>query len=151
VVGMALLAGAAQQETPPSNDKINLKIDNFTLRDASGKPTALHDLKDKKAVVVVFLSFDCPVSNSYAPALAELAKTYGPQGVAFLAVNSSDEGDAAHLARQAAEFKIPFPVLKDERHAAADAFKAEFTPEAFVVDHNFVLRYRGRIDDGYSA
>jgi peroxiredoxin len=149
--GMALLAGAARPETPPSNDKINKRIDNFTLKDTGGKPTALYDLKHRKAVVVVFLSFDCPVSNSYAPALAELAKTYGPQGVAFLAVNSSDEGDAAHFAKQAAGYKLSFPVLKDERHAAADAFKAETTPEAFVVDHNFVLRYRGRIDDGYYA
>src|SRR5439155_5905977 len=32
--------------------------------------------------------------------------------------------------------------------AAADAFKAQATPEAFVLDKNLVLRYRGRIDDG---
>jgi peroxiredoxin len=148
-LGAGLLAGTAQ--TPPSNDKINKKIDNFTLQDASGKPIALYDLQDKKAVVVLFLSFDCPVSNSYAATLAELAKSYQPRGVAFLAVNSSDEGDAAHLAKQAAEFKIPFPVLKDDRQVAADAFKAEVSPEAFVIDHNFVLRYRGRIDDSFAA
>src|SRR5207244_4469318 len=115
------------------------------------KPVALHDVKDRKAVVVVFLSFECPVSNSYAPALAELARTYGERGVAFLAVNSSDDAGAAELARQAAELKLPFPVLKDEDHRAADAFKADVVPQAFVLDHNFVLRYRGRIDDGYYA
>jgi peroxiredoxin len=151
VVAAGLLAGAARVEDPPSNDKINKKIDNFALRDAKGQPVALYDLKDKKAVVVVFLSFECPVSNSYASTLAELAKTYTEKGVAFLAVNSSDDGDVAQFAKQAAEMKIPFPVLKDERRAAADAFKAEISPEAFVVDHNFVLRYRGRIDNGYSA
>src|SRR5262249_30324445 len=40
---------------------------------------------------------------------------------------------------------------KDDKGAAVEALKAAATPEAFVLDHNFVLRYRGRIDDGYSA
>src|SRR5216683_4726001 len=140
VAGFVLSAGVfsntARTETPPSNDKINKKIDNFSLKESNGKPRALYDFKDKKATVVVFLSFDCPVSNSYAPVLAELSSAYEAKGVSFLAVNSSDDGDAAQFAKQAAEYKIPFPVLKDDHHAAADAFKAEISPEAFVVDHN---------------
>src|SRR5207248_3195301 len=107
-------------------------------------PVSLLGPKDRKAVVVVFLSFECPVSTSYAPVLAALAKTYASKGVAFLAVNSSDDGDAAQFARQAAEYKLPFPVLKDNSRAAADAFKANLVPEVFVLDHNAVLRYRGR-------
>ncbi len=137
-------------EAPPPNDKINTKIAHITLNDAAGKPIALQGSGDKKAVVVVFLSFDCPVSTSYAPLLAEMAKTYGAKGVTFLAVNSSDEGDAAQIAKQAGEFKLPFPVLKDKGRAAADAFKAVTVPEVFVLDHNSVLRYRGRIDDGFT-
>jgi peroxiredoxin/cytochrome c553 len=132
-------------------DKLNKKIDNVTLKDAAGKPCSLYDLKDKKAIVVVFLSFECPVSTSYSSALAELAKTYRDKQVAFVAVNSSDDGDAAQIAKQAAEFKLPFPVFKDENFRAADAFKADTVPSAFVLDHNFVLRYRGRIDNGYYA
>jgi hypothetical protein len=42
-------------------------------------------------------------------------------------------------------------VLRDRDFAAADVLKASTTPEAFVLDHNFVLRYRGRIDNGYVA
>ena len=147
----ALLAGAARPDDRPSADKLHEKIADFSLKTADGKTAALHDLKDKKAVVVVFLSFDCPVSTSYAPALAEMAKTYAGKGVAFLGVDGSDEGDAAAVAKQAADFKLPFPVLKDEHRAAADALHAEVTPEAFVLDDGFVLRYRGRIDDGYYA
>ena len=132
-------------------DKLNKKIDNITLKDAAGKRHSLYDLKDKKAIVVVFLSFECPVSTSYSSVLAELAKTYRDKQVAFVAVNSSDDGDAKQIAKQAAEYKLPFPVFKDERFRAADAFKAKTVPSAFVLDRNFVLRYRGRIDDGYYA
>lgn len=132
-------------------DKLNKKIDNITLHDAKGKARSLYELQNKKAIVIVFLSFDCPVSTSYSSILAELAKTYRDKQVAFVAVNSSDDGDAAHIAQQAAEYKLPFPIFKDEKFRAADAFKADTVPSAFVLDHNFVLRYRGRIDNGYYA
>jgi len=55
------------------------------------------------------------------------------------------------VAKKAGEYKLGFPVYKDDKGAAVEALKAEATPEAFVLDHNFVLRYRGRIDDAYSA
>jgi peroxiredoxin len=147
----AALCVAARAGDEPNIDKLGKKIDDFALTDADAKPVSLYGLKDKKAVVVVFTSFECPVAKGYAPALAEMHKTYSEKGVAFLAVDASDDGDDAWVAKQAAEFKIPFPVLKDDRRAAADALRAVATPEAFVLDHNFVLRYRGRIDDGYAA
>ncbi len=131
--------------------KLNKKIDNVTLHDAAGQARSLYDLQDKKAIVVVFLSFECPVSTSYSSLLAELAKTYRDKQVAFVAVDSSDDGDAAHVAKQAAEYKLPFPVFKDENFRAAEAFKADTAPSVFVLDRNFVLRYRGRIDNGYYA
>jgi peroxiredoxin len=135
----------------PVTDKLNKKIDNVTLQDAAGKAHSLSDLQGQKAVVVVFLSFECPVSNSYAATLAELHRDFGGLGVTFVGVNPGDDLDAAAVAAKAKEFGLPFPVFKDPRRAAVDALKAVTVPEAFVLDHNFVLRYRGRIDDAYSA
>src|SRR5262249_14315868 len=103
-----------------------------------------------KAVVVVFLSFECPVSNSYAGTLTELANQYGKGGVAFVGVCPCED-DAAQVASKTREFQLPFPVFKDDQLAATDAFKAGYTPEAFLLDGQFVLRYRGRIDDSYFA
>jgi len=151
LVLMAPIGSFVRADTDLVVDKLNKKIDNITLRAAAGKPVSLYDLKNKQAIVVVFLSFECPVSTSYASTLAELAKTYADKRVAFVGVNSSDDGDAAQIAKQAAEFKLPFPVLKDERCRAADVFKADTVPSAFVLDRNFALRYRGRIDNGYYA
>ena len=146
----ALLLGAARGDGP-APDKINTTVSDFQLQGADSQPVSLHDFKDRKAVVVVFLSFDCPVSASYAPVLAQMSQTYAAKGVAFLGVDGGDEGDAAAVAKRADEFKVPFPVLADPHHVAADALHARTTPEAFVLDHDFVLRYRGRIDDGYAA
>lgn len=137
-------------EPPVSTDRLNKEIDNVSLTDAAGKASALKDHAGKTATVVVFLSFDCPVSNSYAATLIELHKKYAERGVTFLALVPTDD-DPAKVAKKAAEFKLPFPVFSDSKLVAAEAFKAIVTPEAFVLDHNRVLRYRGRIDNAYSG
>ena len=46
--------------------------------------------------------------------------------------------------------EIAFEMLKDFRNVVADQFAAERTPEVFLLDDTFQVRYRGRIDDQYS-
>jgi peroxiredoxin len=145
------LAAGARAADAPSTDKLGKPVHHIAFHDAAGKAFALDDLRDKKAIVVVFLSFDCPVSTSYAQPLADLAKKYGGRGVEFLGVCCAEDESAAQVAKHAAEYKLPFPVFKDDGCTAADAFKASLTPEAFVLDSQHILRYRGRIDDGYAA
>jgi len=141
----------ANSADEPSNARIGKKIENFTLKDAAGQAMALHDLQGKKAIVVFFLSFDCPNSTGYSPTLIELAQQYGERGVAFLAVCPTDD-DAANIAKQAKEFGLPFPVYRDEKFAATEALKAAVTPEAFLLEgQHYQLRYRGRIDNSYAA
>src|SRR5262245_23809917 len=144
-------AAPAPADSSPPNDKLNKKIDNVSFKDTEGKTHALSDLQGKRAVVVVFLSFECPVSVSYSQPLADLAKDYADKGVAILGVCVQDDLSAEAVAKQAEECKLGFPVYKDEKSAAADAFKAVVAPEAFLLDHNFVLRYRGRIDNAWAA
>lgn len=146
-----LFAACSSAADPtPATDRLNKKIDNFSLTAADGKAVGLHDQADRKAVVVVFLSFDCPVSNSYATTLSELHADFSGKGVAFVGVVPGDE-PAADVAKKAAEFKLPFPVYADPKLVAPEALKATTTPEAFALDHNFVLRYRGRIDNAFAA
>lgn len=150
VVTVLTFRGNAADPAAVSTDRLNKEIDNVALTDAVGKKTSLSDHAGKTATVVVFLSFDCPVSNSYATTLIELHKKYSDKGVGFLAVVPTDL-DAAKVAKKAEEFKYPFPMFADKEQRVAEAFKAVITPEAFVLDHNRVLRYRGRIDNAYSG
>jgi peroxiredoxin len=140
------LVGLVRADDPLRIDKLNKSFASLALTDADGKAFALTDLKDSKAVVVVFLSFDCPVSTGYTPFLCDLAKKHEADGVTVLGVVPTDD-TAAQVKKHAAEYKLPFRLFPDPKLVAADAFKAQATPEAFVLDHNLVLRYRGRIDD----
>ncbi len=148
---ITLAAGVVSaQEKTPSRAKLGSKIPNLTFQDEQGKSLALYDLKNQKAIVVVFLSFECPVSNSYCALLSDMVKEYGKHGVSFVGLTVNEEDSRAQVAKHGRDFNLNFPVFRDEKLTGADAFAALVTPEVFVLDGDYVLRYRGRIDDGYA-
>ncbi len=131
--------------------KLGQKIGDVGFVDAAGKKVTLDELKGAKATVVVFLSFECPVSTSYSPVLSDMKKHYADRGVNFVGVCASEAETPASVAKRATDFALAFPVYCDSQGLAVSAFKAEKTPEAFLLDHNLVLRYRGRVDDAFAA
>jgi peroxiredoxin len=149
-LGCLLATTSVRGDTGPSRARLDKKIANIPFTDANGKPASLYDLRDKKAIVLVFLSFDCPMSNGYAPILNDLVKAYTKRGVEVVGVCANDE-EPAQIAKSIRELQIAFPVFKDNKFTAANALEADVTPEAFILDGNYVLRYRGRIDDEYAA
>lgn len=148
LVGSSRAPTISAADPQASTDRLNKEIENLKLSAPDGKSPALRDFAREKGTVVVFLSFDCPVSNSYAVALTELHKTYSAKGVGFVALVPTDDA-VEKIAKKAGEFKLPFPVLPDNKLVAVEAFKATVTPETFVLDRNHVVRYRGRIDNQY--
>jgi peroxiredoxin len=144
----SLLAAQEKKEKQPSRSRLGERIPPFAYRDATGKLQRV-DPKEHRAVVAVFLSFNCPMSNGYSAVLADLAKANAKNSVAFVGLTLGDE-TPEQLAKLAKDFRLPFPIGQDVDLAAATALDAQVTPEAFVLDSQGVLRYRGRIDNGYS-
>ena len=147
---VAILTSISFGESALVTDKLGKKIEHVSFTSLDGKSIPLNSIQEKKAIVVVFFSFECPVSNSYADPLATMHKEYAAKGVEFIAICTNEEAPEK-IKKLAEEFKLPFAVYPDTKLAISDAFKATTTPEAFVLDHNHVLRYRGRIDNGYAA
>jgi mono/diheme cytochrome c family protein len=148
---VALAASAAAGEPKADPVPLGVKLADWALPCAdTGKAWSLAvDGRDARAVVVVFLGTECPVSNAYAPTLGALSREYGPKGVLLIGINSNRQDDGAAVARHAREHRLPFAVLKDEGSVLADRFAARRTPEAFVLDGTRTVRYRGRIDNQY--
>lgn len=135
----------------PSRAKLGEKIPNLVFHDEKGQAHALYELKNQKAIVLAFLSFECPVSTSYSQPLAEMNRDFGKHGIAFIGLTVNEDDTPAQVAKQARDFNLGFPVYRDRDLLAARAVEADFTPEVFVLDADFVLRYRGRVDDSYVA
>ena len=123
------------------------KLSPFTLKGYDGKAVDLASYSGKKAVVLVFVATRCPVSNAYNDRMEAIAKEYSAKGVAFVGINANKEETPSEIAEHAKTHGLSFPVLKDSGNVEADAFGAQVTPEAYVYDASWVLRYHGRIDD----
>jgi peroxiredoxin len=122
----------------------------FKLQDYRGGWHNLEDVPASKLVVIAFLRADCPLARLYAPKLAELARNYEKKEVAFFGVDANRLDAPSALARFAREQDLPFPLLKDVGNELAGRLEVERSPEVFVLDHDRVVRYRGRVDDQFS-
>jgi peroxiredoxin len=139
--------GAGETATP-----VGGKVpDVGTLRDLRGNRRALHSFAGNKAVVLAFLGTDCPISNLYLPGLIEMEKRYRSKHAQFLAVYPNEHEDLDDVAAHTSDRDVPFPVLKDVGQRLADAVGVTRVPAVVVLDGDFVLHYRGRVDDRYGV
>jgi len=122
-------------------------IKSFTLPDLDGKNVSLSDFSSSKAIVLMFISTQCPVSNDYNERMAALSNEYSNKGFTFLGINSNKAEDVAGIKEHASKHGFKFTILKDKGNVVADQFGASFTPEIYVLSPALKLLYHGRIDD----
>jgi ribosomal protein L35AE/L33A len=103
-----------------------------------------------KAIVFLFTSTDCPISNRYAPEVRRLADTYGTKGVVFRLIYPNPAETVAAIREHMAAFQYAgaAEALRDPQHALVKLAGATVTPEAAVYAGGR-FAYRGRIDNRY--
>lgn len=119
------------------------------LMGVDGEKHSLADLKDAKAVVVVFTCNHCPVAQAYEDRVIELAADYKGKGVELVAinVNNMEEDKLPAMKTRAEEKDYQFDYLYDPSQEIGRAFGAAVTPHAFLFDGDRKLAYVGAIDD----
>ena len=128
-------------------DETKKKISNFTLEDYNGVKHSLTDYTSSKAIVLMFIATQCPVSNSYNGRMVDLQKDYAKKGVEFIGINSNKQENVEEVKNHAKEHGFTFSILKDYNNRIADELGASVTPEIYVLSSKLELLYHGRIDD----
>lgn len=121
-------------------------VPDFPLQQLNGSPVQFSALKGN-VTVVMFISVQCPVSNSYNDRMNALYQDYSAKGVKFVVINANRTEPASAVADHAREHNFQFTVYKDPDNVVADRFGATVTPETYVIDANGMMRYHGSIDD----
>lgn len=138
-------AACTAGDLPTPKIKIGEKMADFTLQDVNGKSHSLYEFKGKKAVVVIFIATKCPYSNAFNHLMAKLAREYADRGVTFVGINPNKTEPVSEVAEHARTNNFGFLVLKDEGNVIADRLGASVTPEVFLLDSNWTLRYHGAL------
>ena len=116
---------------------------------AAANPDPLTAAKGKKAVVLLFIASDCPISNSYAPEINRICARYTREKIAFSLVYSDPDLSIAAAKKHAADYGFTCPFVLDPSRRLAHRVGATVTPEAAVFAPNGKILYRGRIDNLY--
>lgn len=143
---LALASGAAARSLV-FDAPVGSTVADFKLPDAAGKEHALSSLKGKNGTVLIFVSTNCPVSNAYNERMEKLAQELKAKGVAVVGINANSGESADDIKRHSAQHSLTFPILKDAGNRVADQLGAAVTPEAYFLDTQSKVVYKGRIDN----
>ncbi len=145
---LVLLTGCAGAPSEVNGPDKNEPKESFA--NVRGGDWSLPGPNDCKAVVLLFLGHDCPISNSYAPEIKRLCQEFSPGDVAFCVVYADSELTREEASKHASEYCLPCPAILDPKMSLALQVGATVKPEAAVLSPQGELLYRGRIDNLYA-
>lgn len=123
-----------------SAPKYSTSVTGFDF--VTGKENTV-ELKDKKALVVIFVSALCPCSNSHISHLKKMAAA-DPE-FQFVGIHANSDEARTDAVTYFSKVQLPFPVIEDTSAKYADEFRALKTPHAFVVLPSGELAYQGGV------
>ena len=137
---------------PATAKRVKLKVGDpapvwESLPGTDGAEHSLVKLKDAKAIVILFMSNECPVAQAYEERVSKLATDFAKQKVAVLAINPNKDETLGAMKRHAKQRKLAYAYLRDESQKVARSFGALRTPEVFLIDEKGKIVYMGAIDN----
>jgi hypothetical protein len=118
-------------------------LDNRSIVDSGKLPP--------KAICLVFLGPDCPVSNALCPEITRIQKAYIPRGVVFAGVYPDPDVDLKRARDHEKEYAPGLPRILDPKLVLARQVKIEIMPEAAIFDTSGKVLWRGRINDLWTS
>ncbi len=125
------------------------KAEPLVVTDANGRKVRLLQDKTLGATVLLFVTNDCPITNSYAPEINRLLAAYTPKHIAFYLVYADPALSAKAVRVHLKEYGYSCQGLLDPAHILVKWTGASITPEAVLLDPNGKRLYKGRIDNRY--
>jgi hypothetical protein len=95
------------------------KTEAWRLTDITGKTHTPFGDAATKAMVLVFISTDCPIANSYHPLLRELAHANRANGIYWCMIHPDPATTAEQASEHGRRFQIDTPIVIDHDQAIA--------------------------------
>lgn len=129
---------------------------DFRLPTTDGSVVDSADLRGAPAVVVALWCNHCPYVQAWEERFNAVAGDYAGRGVRVVAVNANDAvsypaDDLPSMVARARDRGYLFPYAQDTEQTVARAFGATRTPEVFLMDADWQVRYHGAIDDSMDS
>ena len=146
VIGLIAAVRPAHSEPPSTAEKpvgeefVNVLGDKYHLPGPD----------DCKAIVLLFIGHDCPISNGYTKEIVRISKEYMPKKIAFCVIYADADLGVDDARKHAKEYGFTCPAILDPKLSLALKVGATVKPETAVLSPKGELLYLGRIDDIYA-
>jgi peroxiredoxin len=122
---------------------------DFSLPATDGKTYSLKDFREARLLVIFFTCNHCPYVTGSDEVTRKTVERFGPQGVAFVAINSNSrntyEADSfERMVERMQRERFPWIYCYDQSQQVAKHYGALRTPHFFVFDAQRRLVYTGR-------
>ncbi|MDP3516770.1 MAG: redoxin domain-containing protein [Pseudohongiella sp.] len=137
-----------------AQDSFLKSIKDFNLVDHNGVSHTLKEYEDRDFIVMYIHGSGCPIARLSVPTYLSIQQEYADKNIEFLMLNSFIQDDIPRIQKEAEEFKITFPILKDADQSIARSMGVERTAEVFIIDpRTREIHFRGPINDqlGYET
>lgn len=148
-VGITLVLSAGARDLCAATPAKRAAIRRLKGIDLDGRLHRIGDSPKTRAIVFVFISTQCPVSNGYIPRLNAIAKRQGTE-TEFYGVISDSSVTRREACAHRKKFGIRFPILFDASGELSALLQPTHLPHAFVLSCKCEIAYSGMIDDWYA-
>lgn len=134
------LTGRAEDISRPAGSPGGKAID-FTLKNLAGKDINLiKDFAKRKVIILIFSATWCPYCVQEIPALKAIYNKYNYKGVEIIHVDPQESRE--RVQGLVDKFKIPYPVLLDEKGEVTKQYKVLGLPTIIFLDQKRVIKWR---------
>ena len=128
---------------------IGKSIPNIPFSHLHGGEDSLYRVTGATGTVVFVRDPECPVSLRYGPRSAALARWYREKGIGSVFIYLNNNLGAQALLRDAARLHTDGTLVARGSFLLADELQVVSTGDAFLLNADNELIYRGAIDDQY--
>lgn len=130
------------------------KMPDFSLKDPNNKEHNSKDLIGEKGLLIAFTCNHCPYAQAVWERFIKISEQAEKLGINAVAINPNihpdyPEDSPEEMKKLIQTLEITFPYLIDDTQQTAKDFKAQCTPDLYLLDSNYKLVYHGRIDDNW--
>lgn len=122
-------------------------IQQIPLLDLKGQTFYLNNLHKNKATVVVFMSPECPLCQSYTLTINQLMQKYASKSIQFIGVVPTNDFSVKDIVDYKRQYKSNLNLVRDTKNQLVKKMQATITPEVFLINDKGSVLYSGRIDN----
>ncbi len=151
---MLIAAMALSTSVAAFADEWLRNIPEFELTDHLGEVHTLETYQEYDYVVFYVQGVGCPIARIALPNYREVRDEYADKNIAFSMFNANIQDNLPRIAKEAEEFGIDFPIMKDQEQLLAKSLGVERTAEVFIINpRTQEVLFRGPINDqlGYET